>query len=116
MPCDHTRKDNFICPLCGANLDLHQDEIDSRDKFYPILAELVKKNAPELKFDRMAFDHFMNRNGARMATMMIDIFAKDKNLKVNSNENTSKNIYPMVELEKEKLKVLKAIEKNLRKK
>src|SRR3989338_11500301 len=100
MPCDHKKKEGVLhCGNCNADLELGQDEIDARDRFYPIFEGLFKERVPGVKFNRTYFDSFMSRNGARMATMMIEMFSKDGGLEHDIVGDTGKKD-PMLELEK----------------
>lgn len=81
MQCDHTKTDIIhCCSNCGADLNLRQQEITSRDRLFTIFNELLKKQHPDMDtFDRTFFDDFVSKNGAFIALSIAKMFAGDDN-------------------------------------
>ncbi len=111
MVCNHKKRDGVhYCGDCGADLMLTQEEIDARDKFYDIYKELMDAKHPDAKFSRAGFDSYIKTKGATMAMQIIQMFVKDGKVEVTENKDDV-----LLNLEKEKLAILKDISSKLSK-
>lgn len=111
MPeCDHTKKDGaFVCPRCYADLNLHQDEIDARDRLFLTFKGIIKDSGKEkdMPLDRQTFDYLISKNSARIIIWIIGMLVDEKAKKAPKKEKT------IMDIEKEKLKILKQIRDKL---
>jgi hypothetical protein len=79
VQCDHKKKDGVrICGNCRADLTLSQEEIDERDKFYPLfLKSLKKESIADSHSCRHLLDIFVSQNALtltrKMATTCIEV-------------------------------------------
>lgn len=121
--CNHENPDsNNCCEKCG--LDLNQDELEVKGR--DILFEVFKSVGSETKIlkeeerklfeqlDRKMFDHIIEKNVGKVFMITRGAFSQNVKELEELKQKQSKEINHL-ELEKEKLNVLREISKNLNK-
>ncbi len=130
--CNHENPDSsYICGKCGLRLDMNRMEVEGRDKLYTVMKEVVKEIGPKTGFpqqdldmmqgmSRKDFDEIVG-NHVGQIFMVILAFSKDdepgtKGAKPAKSAPTREEpkIMDPLELEREKLAVLKEIRDSLK--
>jgi hypothetical protein len=121
--CNHENPDsNNYCEKCGIDLSQDEQEVKGRDILFGVFKSLgsettiLKEEEKKLfeQLDRKMFDHIIEKNVGKI--FLITRGAISENIKEleELKQKQSKEINHL-ELEKEKLKTLKEISKNLNK-
>jgi hypothetical protein len=98
MPCDHKKKEGVrLCGTCGADLTLTQEEIDERDKLYPLFIEnMITHNNKEHDnaLNRRLLDVFVSQNALTIAMKMTKLTLEltQKDLKFEPKEDLKKKV------------------------
>lgn len=122
LTCDHTKQHGFVCPSCGANLELSKREIESRDKMFEAFlgsyAKLkddseIKEKFKDFELTRRVFDGWLARNVATFSIMVAEMFVDKDDLKDTgkSKEENKTNLAKDKNLEERVSELEKRIEK-----
>jgi len=119
--CNHENTDsNNYCEKCGIDLNQDEQEVKGRDILFGVFKSLgsetkiLKEEERKLfeQLDRKMFDHIIEKNVGKIFMLTRDAFSENVKELEELKQKESKEINHL-ELEKEKLNVLKEIGKNL---
>ena len=120
--CNHENPDsNNYCEKCGIDLSQDKQEVKGRDILFGIFKSLgsetkiLKEEERKLfeQLDRKMFDHIIEKLVGSIFMLTRDAFSENTKKLEELKQKQSKEINHL-ELEKEKLNVLKEISKNLK--
>lgn len=99
------------CVKCGVELSLPVNEVRNRDIIYQAFLEAVKEH-PEMKagnINRSVFEYSLEKSAGQLFATAVEAGARNSS---KLSEKTKE--MDILEIEKEKLKILKGISKNLK--